>query len=385
MLLRKFIYIALALMLVHSTVFASCLSELQKKTKVDEIKNSDAKFFKAYRFREGKLLVVTSPWQKSNEEFEYLLLKEKLPTNICKNVKRVKTPVAKVVVFSTSHIAAIELLDKLESIRGVVDLRYVSNPQLLKGQKEGKVVNLGYPPRPEVVMSVGADVVMAFAAESPELEGVSKLVKLRLPVIYNADFREKTPLGRAEWIRFMGHFFDKENEADKIFNDVKVRYNYLLSKVKKVKHKPIILVGENRQGIWQAPGGESYLSTFIDAAGGEYVWKSVKNNFPVSRPIELIYKTAEQYDYWISFGSWKSKADLLKEDSRYSLLISKLKRGVYSCNKLDNNRGGNDYWETGSMRPDLVLGDFVKMIHPELKIDHKLRWFSPLEVKNAKN
>ena len=28
--------------------------------------------------------------------------------------------------------------------------------------------------------------------------------------------------------------------------------------------------------------------------------------------------------------------------------------------------GGNDFWESGSLRPDLILNDLVQMIHPEL-------------------
>lgn len=39
---------------------------------------------------------------------------------------------------------------------------------------------------------------------------------------------------------------------------------------------------------------------------------------------------------------------------------------VYNNNARTNAAGGNDYWESAVVNPDLVLRDLVKIFHPEL-------------------
>jgi iron complex transport system substrate-binding protein len=45
---------------------------------------------------------------------------------------------------------------------------------------------------------------------------------------------------------------------------------------------------------------------------------------------------------------------------------------VYKSGNVWNNRkrmtpgGGNDYWESAVVRPDILLADFISIIHPEL-------------------
>ena len=39
---------------------------------------------------------------------------------------------------------------------------------------------------------------------------------------------------------------------------------------------------------------------------------------------------------------------------------------VWNDNKRLNPRGGNDFWESGVVRPDRILRDLVKILHPEI-------------------
>lgn len=39
---------------------------------------------------------------------------------------------------------------------------------------------------------------------------------------------------------------------------------------------------------------------------------------------------------------------------------------VYNNNRRTNPSGGNDYWESGVIHPDLILQDLIRIFHPEL-------------------
>jgi len=51
---------------------------------------------------------------------------------------------------------------------------------------------------------------------------------------------------------------------------------------------------------------------------------------------------------------------------------------VYNNIKRLNSEQGNDFWESGITRPDLVLKDLIKIFHPDL-IDHELFYYQRLE------
>ncbi len=361
------------------SLFANCSSDLGA-TKVE---NKYAKSFQAATFDGGYLLTVLSPWQKSKQEFQYILLnkKRRLPAS-CSSIQSINIPVKRVVSFSTSHLPGIEELGEIDSVVGVVDPKYVSNHKIIQRVKQNKVWALGHPINPEIVLGLRPDIVMAFVSESPEVEGTTRLTKLGLPLVYNGDYREDHPLGRAEWIKFLSYFYDKEKIASAFFDKVVSKYNEYAKLTSGIKTRPMVLLGENVEGTWSSAGGKSYLAHFVAEAGGRYVWESDTGRTPISTPFESVYCMLEKIDKWIVINDWTSRATVVKSDSRYSTFF-KNNVELYNGNLRLNGRGGNDYFETGALRPDLILLDFIKMIHPEKVESHKMRWFQQLS-KNAK-
>src|SRR5690554_8144354 len=47
-----------------------------------------------------------------------------------------------------------------------------------------------------------------------ETSKFNQFEKAGIPVLYNADWVETTPLGKAEWIKFFGVLFDQQEEAN---------------------------------------------------------------------------------------------------------------------------------------------------------------------------
>ncbi|MGE5420913.1 MAG: ABC transporter substrate-binding protein, partial [Chloroflexota bacterium] len=58
--------------------------------------------------------------------------------------------------------------------------------------------------------------------------------------------------------------------------------------------------------------------------------------------------------------------EILAVDPRFSELPCFRSGNVFNNNKRLNETGGNDYWETGSVHPHLILRDIAMILHPEL-------------------
>ena len=70
---------------------------------------------------------------------------------------------------------------------------------------------------------------------------------------------------------------------------------------------------------------------------------------------------------------------MLADNKSYGLFESFKNKQVYTHALTVGAKGGVTYYEEASMRPDLVLKDLVKILHPDLQLDHELYFFKPLE------
>ena len=66
---------------------------------------------------------------------------------------------------------------------------------------------------------------MVYGIGSESTGYIGKLKEMGIKVLYNADYLENDPLGKAEWIRMIGALYCKEEMADSIFNTIESKYN----------------------------------------------------------------------------------------------------------------------------------------------------------------
>jgi iron complex transport system substrate-binding protein len=52
---------------------------------------------------------------------------------------------------------------------------------------------------------------------------------------------------------------------------------------------------------------------------------------------------------------------------------------VFNNDAQSNPAGGNDNWESGTVRPDLILADLIGVFHPDLLRDHQLVYYRQLK------
>lgn len=68
-------------------------------------------------------------------------------------------------------------------------------------------------------------------------------------------------------------------------------------------------------------------------------------------------------------------SDAASQDSRYGELAAVRDGQVWSATKAVDQNGRNTYWERGTARPDLLLGDLVAILHPELAPGHDFAFY----------
>ena len=197
-------------------------------------------------------------------------------------------------------------------------------------------------------------------------------------MVINADYMENSAIGKAEWLKFVSVFFDKEELANTYFDDLVIRYKFLQAKVTKVSTISVFS-GTLYGGTWYMPGGKNYGALLFSESGGDYVWSDYTSVGWLNIPFESVYEKAHSTDVWIGASSFQSLDELEDADSRYADFKAFKNKKVYSYINRVNEVGANDYFESGTINPDLILADLIKILHPELLPDYELYYYKRLQ------
>ncbi len=369
--------------------FVSCIQDQsakknrkQKKGVGIEIKY--AKGFTITRFDGYKKIVVANPWQHAKDiSYNYIIYEDKnvLPDNL-KADAFIQVPVKRVVCLSLTHISLIDLIEETHTIVGVSGKHFVSNMHLKEQINKGIIKDVGNDQHLnyEMLISLKPDLVVAYGVTAKATNYINKLRELDIPAVINAEYLESSPLGKAEWVKFMAAFYNKEKLADKKFRMIERNYNELVAKTDNINEKPIVLSSLPWKDTWYIPGGNSYFAQLIRDAGGEYIWHKDNSNESIPLSIEEVIAKANKADIWINTGTAKTRKDIIDKDVRLKK-VKAFKNGmVFNNNLRQNDAGGNAFWETGVVNPHILLKDLIEIFHPGL-IDHKLYYYHQLKSK----
>lgn len=291
------------------------------------------------------------------------------------------TPVKRVIFLSTSHIGFLNPLGETGSLVALSGSAFVSDPEVLSGIESKKIADVGYDQgiNYELILSLKPDLIMAYGVSGEVTGFMNKLRDLGLNVILNGEYLEDSPLAKAEWIKFVGAFYNKEKEASDYFTFITKNYEAIRQKVGGIQHRPVVLTGLPYKDAWWMSGGKSNVATLIHDAGGEFLWhdNTSREAFVVS--LEEVVIRSARADLWINCGTVNTIDDLVATDSRFLSFPQVRKKAIFNNNLMISPGGGNDYWERGVVRPDLILSDLVKIFHPELDSGKVFNFYKRIE------
>ncbi|MBN1132966.1 MAG: ABC transporter substrate-binding protein [Bacteroidales bacterium] len=331
-----------------------------------------------------RIISVFNPWQNSEDQvFRYVLSKNpSLVPDSLSRITFIKTPVQKVATFSTTHIAFIDTLDGVGSVTGVSGADYVFNGKLRDSIKAGLVRDIGYDQNInfELIVKLNPDVLFLFGVERTISGTISKLHDLGIVTVMCGDYLETHPLGKAEWIKFFGEFYDLRERAGNIFAGIDSSYSTIAEHARKVvQQSPDILSGLPWKDAWHLPGGQSYAARLIHDAGGNYLWSDNDSDEAFPLDLESVFIRAMDADIWINPGDARNLEDLTAFEERFRYLPVFNNAQVYNNDQRINDYGGNDYWESGALRPDLILADLFAIFHPDHAPTHKFIYYRELK------
>jgi iron complex transport system substrate-binding protein len=292
----------------------------------------------------------------------------------------ISIPVRRMVGMSSMHVALTDFVESAGVLAGLGNLKYVSSTTVRKNIAAGKVkeVGNGGDMNEELLIAMQPDLVMATGSPDAKFSRYSTLIGAGIPVLLNAEWLETTPLGRAEWVKLMAALLNKEALVNKKFASIEQQYHRLTALTKKATSKPSIITGMPFKGTWTVPDGDSYMARFLKDAATTYHWGQVQGKGSLHLDFERVAPVALQADFWLNVGYVDTKADIVARDVRYKDFRPFKQGAIYNNNKRVNDIGANDYWESGTVNPHLILADLIRILHPELLPKHELVYYKQL-------
>ena len=340
-----------------------------------------AEGFSVEIFENYKIITLKNPWPGSEKTFRYLLTKDKSKIENKEEYDAVvQIPVKRMVVTSTTHIPSLEMLDEAETLVGFPNLNYISSENTRSLIDQGKILELGKNEdlNTEILIELSPDVVVGFAMDNNN-SAFSAIQKAGIPVLFNSDWTEVSPLGKAEWIKFFGLLFDKQEEADSMFAQIEMDYLDAKAIASNATNTPTVISGAMYRDIWYMPQGDSWAAQFIADAKGDFIWKETKGTGSLSLNLESVIDKGKDADIWLGPAQFGSLQEIKESSNAYTQFKAFKTGEVYSYSLKQGATGGSIYFELAPNRPDLVLKDIIKILHPELLVEHDLYFFEKLK------
>lgn len=363
-----------------SLLFTRCVPDKNNKNKTvtdgtflysEDIRY--AKGFSIHYYEEFTKVILNNPWSNSNKPYaEYYLYKNDNKEN------EFNIPINSLLVNTFSYFEFLSLLYELDSVTGVTDGFRIYNKTILNKLDNKTIVDLGDPFNPNIEKTIELSPDAVISSAYAQIDSYSeRIIKAGIPVIYSLEWMENTPLAKAEWIKMIAAFYDKRELADSLFNEIERRYISIKEKVTGIDKRKSVLAGDNFQGTWYLPGGDSFNAALFKDAGLEYLYANNNQRGSIGLDIESVLTQFNNADIW--FGCEADTYEQLAEkDNKYTLLDPVKKRQVYNNHNRITPTGGNDYFESAIAYPDLILSDIVKAAYPELLPDYTFSYIKPL-------
>jgi iron complex transport system substrate-binding protein len=372
-------------LLITICLFIACNQPSSRKAASDStsdtIKNFIATGYRIIKNKTSTTLEVLNPWQQANNILiKYNLVASPIHTKNQLKDRNIHIPVKRAICMSTTYIAFLDALGEINAITGVSGSKYINNAEIQDKISTREIYDVGYEQtlNYEMLVSLKPDVVFAYGVGGEIAGYTNKLSELGIPVVLVGDYLESDPLAKAEWLKFFAEFFNKQEIANKKFTSIFYQYQELKKIASGSGFKPSVIVNLPWNGSWRIAGGNSYIARLISDAGGNYLWKNNNSDETIPIDLETAFHEALYSDYWINIGTANNRNDILKVDSRFGNLQSFKSGNLYNNNSRSNKDGGNDYWETGALNPQLILKDLIVILHPELMHGQKLYYYKKI-------
>ena len=199
-----------------------------------------AKYFDLFLIDENEKkykLVLKNSLKNNSPKKIFYLKKEK--GILAKNV--ISIPIGSCLPLSTTHIAIIHRLEQMDKITLIINPQYISSSNILAKIKKYKI---------KTIKNTGQLNLELLLQGTPKIlfgSNLDEKVKNKLNILFAnslclleiKEYLEKTPLGRAEYIKLFALLFDQYDLGEAIFNSIEKNYLKIKKKVAGSKKEEI--------------------------------------------------------------------------------------------------------------------------------------------------
>jgi iron complex transport system substrate-binding protein len=222
----------------------------------------------------------------------------------------------------------------------------------------------------EQAAALGVDLFFTFYSAYPDANIHPLLKRLGVVSAPQSDHTEPTPLGRAEWIKYLALFFNLEARANRLFVERAARYTGLRALAADVAARPIVQLGypESRDE-WSQAGGRNQLYRMIEDAGGRHAWRdnAIAGSLTYA-PMERLFDRAATADVWLGnfMPGAADMATLRRDHPRLAWLRAVRDGRVYWFDAGKVGPFANSWSDQGMTEPQDALAELIAILHPDL-------------------
>lgn len=326
--------------------------------------------------------ITSSDWQILSERTKFKVEHENFQLQTGKfsyNFSEKELPFKKIIVLNASMIGYISELEAESQIIAVSSPEYIYSQKVQDLVKSGKIHNVGNDQKYDVekILSLKPDAV--FTNHIPNFENTYELLKSSgIKVIFLDEYLEQKPIEKNSYLKIFGNLLGKKDLAEKKFKEIEKNYNNFKKLAASTTSKPNVLANEMYGNVWYMPGGKTSVAHYISDAGGNYILNGNKEDKAVTMSFEEVYAKSKPINFWVNAGNHLSKKEMLQMNPLYSKLNVFNTGKVYAFS-AKQTATANDFFESGVVRCDVVLKDYIRIFHPELFPDYQLTYFKELQ------
>lgn len=322
-----------------------------------------------------KVLTVT-PSPNPNEQFQYVLVQRGTPApRLPGRTTVIEVPLRNFVLTHGELLGAAEITGLAGKLLAVDDVRNVRAPGIRRGIEQGRIVAVGSGKHVDVerVIQLQPDAVLTYWSVQPQYDAHPVLDQAGIRTVILASHWESAILGVTEWMKVLAVLFNRERDVNTIFDGIAARYLSLSTRARAEPRHPLVLTRLPFRHIWSVTPEPDEI---VDA-GGRYLWPGETRYHGVD--IESVVRRGRDADVWIvSFPTpIRTVDELISREPRLAIFKAVQTGQVWNFDRQAFDQTAA--WHDRPMRPDLVLADVVKILHPELVPEHQFVFYRQLE------
>ena len=317
---------------------------------------------------QSTLIQVSNPWQGAKDvTMSYFISRngEQAPAGF--TGPTIPAGAQRIVCMSSSYIAMLDAVGQVDRIVAVSGINYIANPYILA--HKDSIKDMGPEMNYELLLGLKPDVVLLYGIGDAQTAVTDKLKELAIPYMYVGEYLEESPLGKAEWLVALSELTDSRDKGIDVFREIPKRYQALKDLTASVEQRPTVMFNTPWNDSWVMPSTQSYMVQLVTDAGADYIYKENTSNSSAPIGLETAYGLIQKADYWINVGTASTLDELKNMNPKFADAKSVRDKTVYNNNLRITATGGNDYWESAVVRPNVVLRDLIHIFHPELVSD----------------